>query len=176
MINRVADNGVPQDMIGNRRIMETLRQRLPREVGLRFFEAKLNQRFDHAMYGLKPEHRFDAQHPTVNDELPNRISCGTVCIKPDIEQFTETGIQFTDGSVEDDIDVIILATGYVFGFPFLEEGVINVDKNKVDLYKYVFPPQLSPATLAVVGCVQPWGAINPISEIQCRWATRVFKV
>lgn len=30
-------------------------------------------------------------------------------------------------------------------------------------------------TLAVIGLVQPLGAIMPIAEIQARWATRVFK-
>ena len=51
-----------------------------------------------------------------------------------------------------------------------------MNDNQVDLYKYTFPPDLSPGTLAVIGCIQPWGAINPISELQCRWACRVFKV
>ena len=67
-----------------------------------------------------------------------------VVVKPDIKRFTETGVEFVDGTVEENI-------GYVFGFPFLEEGVIKVEKNKVDLY--VFPPQLNPPTLAVIGCV-----------------------
>jgi dimethylaniline monooxygenase (N-oxide forming) len=31
------------------------------------------------------------------------------------------------------------------------------------------------STLAVMGLVQPWGAINPITELQARWAIRVFK-
>lgn len=31
------------------------------------------------------------------------------------------------------------------------------------------------STLAVIGLIQPWGAINPISELQARWAVRVFK-
>ena len=30
-------------------------------------------------------------------------------------------------------------------------------------------------TLAVMGLVQPWGAINPITELQARWAVKVFK-
>lgn len=30
-------------------------------------------------------------------------------------------------------------------------------------------------TLAVMGLIQPWGAINPITELQARWAIRVFK-
>jgi dimethylaniline monooxygenase (N-oxide forming) len=30
-------------------------------------------------------------------------------------------------------------------------------------------------TLAVMCLVQPWGAINPMTELQARWAVRVFK-
>ena len=47
--------------------------------------------------------------------------------------------------------------------------------NKATLYKYMFPPGLERPTLAVIGLVQPLGAIMPISEMQARWATRVFK-
>ena len=39
----------------------------------------------------------------------------------------------------------------------------------------MWPPQLQRGCLAIIGNVQPLGAINPISEMQCRWATRVFK-
>ena len=53
---------------------------------------------------------------------------------------------------------------------------IQVKDNAVNLYKYAFPPDLQQPTLAVIGCVQPWGAINPIAELQCRWACQVFKV
>jgi len=45
---------------------------------------------------------------------------------------------------------------------------------QVTLYKYVFPPQNKHPTLCVIGLIQPWGAIMPISELQCRWAARVF--
>ena len=97
-------------------------------------------------------------------------------MKPNIKCFTENGIQFDDGTQEDNIDAVILSTGYIFGFPFLEKSVIDVKSNRVCLYKYVFPPQLEKQTLAVIGCIQPFGAVNPISEMQCRLATRVFKV
>jgi len=91
----------------------------------------------------------------VNDDLPNRI--------------------LSDGTVEDDIDLVVFATGYTFSFPFLSSHVIPVSKNKVSLYKYVYPPALEHPTLAVIGLIQPLGAIMPISEMQARWATRVFK-
>ena len=53
--------------------------------------------------------------------------------------------------------------------------MLPVSGNKASLYKYVFPPDLERNTLAVIGLVQPLGAIMPISELQARWATRVFK-
>ena len=44
-------------------------------------------------------------------------------MKADIKQFTETGVEFTDGTKEENIDTVILATGYSFGFPFLDSEV-----------------------------------------------------
>lgn len=136
----------------------------------------LNSRFNHENYGLKPKHSPFQQHPMVNDDLPNRILCGSVIIKPDIKRFTAHGIEFDDGTTVDDIDLVVFATGYTFGFPFVDKEVLNVERNQVDLYKYVFPPRLEKPTLAVIGYIQPLGAINPLSELQCRWAARVFAV
>lgn len=50
-----------------------------------------------------------------------------------------------------------------------------MNENDADLYKYVYPTTLAKNTLAIIGCIQPLGAINPISEMQCRWAARVIK-
>lgn len=115
-----------------------------------------------------------SQHPTINDDLPNRIISGLVKVKGNVKEFTETAAIFEDGSREDDIDVVIFATGYSFAFPFLEDSV-KVVQNKVSLYKKVFPPNLEKPTLAIIGLIQPLGAIMPISELQGRWATQVFK-
>lgn len=142
----------------------------------RLAQKKLEQRFDHSMYGLKPKHGILAQHPMVNDELPNRLASGTLKLKPNIKHFTGNGVAFEDGTTENDIDVVMFATGYVFGFPFLDESVIKVVHNKVELYKYIFPPNLKRQTLCIIGCVQALGALMPVSEMQSRLATRVFKV
>ncbi|KAI6064137.1 Dimethylaniline monooxygenase [N-oxide-forming] 5 [Aix galericulata] len=116
---------------------------------------------------------FLSQHATINDDLPNRIISGRVRVKPNIQEFTETSAIFEDGTRED-IDAVVFATGYSFSFPFLEDYV-KVVENQVSLYKYVFPVDLEKPTLAFIGFIQPLGAIMPISELQCRWATRVFK-
>lgn len=174
-MNRVFDRGMPVDMSVNR-FVYGLMTALPTSVLNCVTEAIVNKRFDHAAYGLKPDHRFNAQHPTVNDDLPNRIACGSVKVKSNIKRLTKTGVEFDDGTYEDNIDAVVYATGYVFGFPFIDEEIIKVVKNRVRLFKYVFPPDLKPATLAVIGCFQPLGAVMPGSEMQCRWASGVFKV
>lgn len=157
------------------RVVKCLRVILPFNLLCGLGESMLNKRFDHTLYNLKPKHRLFSQHPTVNDELPNRILSGTVQVKPNVRRFHGSSVEFDDGSVAEDVDLVVFATGYSFSFPFLASHVVSVSENKASLYKYVFPPELDRPTLAVIGLVQPLGAIMPIAEMQARWATRVFK-
>ena len=96
-------------------------------------------------------------------------------MKPNISHFTQNTVHFVDGTMET-IDAVFMCTGYKFGFPFLQEDIVRVDENKVSLYKYMFPPHLEKQTLAVIGCFQSAGSLLPVAEIQCRLATKVFKV
>ncbi|XP_058165559.1 flavin-containing monooxygenase 5 isoform X1 [Dasypus novemcinctus] len=174
IINRVGDYGYPADILFSSRLKYFLSKIIGQSLSNSYLEKRMNQRFDHEMFGLKPKHRALSQHPTVNDDLPNRIISGLVKVKRNVKEFTETAAIFEDGSREDDIDAVIFATGYSFAFPFLDDTV-KVVKNKTSLYKNVFPPNLEKPTLAIIGLVQPLGAIMPISEIQGRWVTQVFK-
>ncbi|XP_037626548.1 flavin-containing monooxygenase 5-like [Sebastes umbrosus] len=174
IVNRVSDNGLPSDMLYNRMSIK-VRRILPFELLCSMKERKVNRRFDHSLYNLKPKHRLFSQHPTANDELPNRILSGTVQVKPNIRRFQGSSVEFADGTVVEDVDLVVFATGYRFSFPFLASNVVPVSENKASLYKYVFPPELDRPTLVIIGLVQPLGAIMPISEMQARWATRVFK-
>lgn len=175
VLNRISEHGMPVDMLRSKRVMMKLRDILPKGLVENLVQKELNSRFDHAAYSLKPKHAVFAQHPMVNDEMPNRLASGTLNVRPDIKTFTENGVIFDDGTKEENIDIVVLATGYIFGFPFLDKSVIEVKQNHVDLFKYMFLPQLEKQTLCVVGFIQPIGAIMPISELQCRLATRVFQ-
>ncbi|XP_035683487.1 flavin-containing monooxygenase 5-like isoform X1 [Branchiostoma floridae] len=172
VLNRISPSGVPADIVAFRRVLQNC---VPSSVKEAVARRQLNQRFDHALYGLQPEHNVLGQHPMINDDLPSRIATGSLVIKPNIKRFTKTGVVFDNDMVEYDIDIVVFATGYRFDFPFIDESVMKVENNQVTLYKYVFPPKLDPPTLSIIGLVQPLGAIMPISEMQCRWATRVFK-
>ncbi|PIC42624.1 hypothetical protein B9Z55_009640 [Caenorhabditis nigoni] len=140
-------------------------------------ERLLNLRFDHERYGLKPKHHPLNAHITINDELPNRIACGTVRVKPGIKSFGEgNSIEFEDGSVVERVDEVLLATGFSFHFNLIEGGkLVTVNENKTDAYKYMFPLATSDHnSLAVIGLIQPIGSIMPISEMQARVYLETF--
>lgn len=56
-----------------------------------------------------------------------------------------------------------------------EEAVVKVENKHASLYKYVFPTHLQRPTLAILGLIKPFGAIMPVTEMQARWVTCVFK-
>ncbi|XP_009271603.1 PREDICTED: dimethylaniline monooxygenase [N-oxide-forming] 5 [Aptenodytes forsteri] len=173
VLHRVGDGGYPFDFSYISRFRQLLHSLLPQNASSFLLERKLNARFNHALYGLQPQHRIFHQHPTVNDDLPNCIISGRVLVKPNIQEFTETSAIFSDGTRED-IDAVVFATGYSFSFPFLE-GCVKVVENQISLYKFMFPIDLEKPALAFIGLIQPLGPIMPISELQSRWATRIFK-
>ncbi|KAK3087814.1 hypothetical protein FSP39_010988 [Pinctada imbricata] len=164
---RVGDNGYPFDLGMSRRFERTISRKLPFWVSCKKLEWKLNSRVDHRLYSLSPVHPPLSQIPTINEELPYRILTGFIRIKTDIERLTENCAVFEDGSSEK-IDCVIFATGYTIGFPFLDKSIIDVKENQVNLYKWMFPPGLEWPTLCMIGCVQPVGALMPVSENQCR--------
>ncbi|BFZ23685.1 hypothetical protein BsWGS_26724 [Bradybaena similaris] len=175
IINRLVKNGMPWDYEFHNRFQTALRKWIPRSYRNKLWKESLNERFDHKLYGIMPEHEPDAQHPTANDELPNRIACGMIQVKPNVRSFTEKGVVFEDGSFEDNIDLVVWATGYKFGYTFIDKSILEVKNNKVAMFKNMFLPDLPKQTIAFLGLVQPLGAIFPISEIQARLAAEVFK-
>ncbi|KAJ6653875.1 hypothetical protein lerEdw1_008623 [Lerista edwardsae] len=175
IMSRVWDKGYPWDMVIITRFEAFLRSILPTAITNWLYVKQMNKWFRHEDYGLIPLNRSLMKEPVFNDDLPSRILCGTVQVKPLVKEFTEASAIFEDGTVEENVDVVIFATGYSVAFPFLEESIIKVEENRVPLYKHVFPPHLEKPTLAIIGLIQPLGPIMPTAELQARWATRVFK-
>ncbi|KAJ8312625.1 hypothetical protein KUTeg_009998, partial [Tegillarca granosa] len=170
VISRKGFWGLPADAMANSRFVFSL----PKSFLGWGVEKMSNLIFDHEGFGLKPKHGAFQAHPTINDELPFRIMVGAVRVKPNIYEFTENKVRFEDGSCEE-IDVVVFATGYNYKLSFLDKSVTCIDKNNTCLYEYMFPPELEHPTLGIVGLVQAIGAVMPISEMQCRWYTRLIK-
>ncbi|XP_040068654.1 flavin-containing monooxygenase 5-like [Ixodes scapularis] len=172
---RMGPHGKPIDFALSTRARILKGRLLPLSVSLDTHEAMLNRNFNHEAYGLRPKHRINAQHLTTNDALPSLIVSGLIRIKKTIVEFTEDGVLFEGDEEVTKLDDVILATGYKFKFPMLSEDVMPaVVDNEVQLYKYVFPPGLKHPTLAVIGLVQPLGAVFPIAEMQARWMAQLL--
>ncbi|XP_067133537.1 flavin-containing monooxygenase 5-like [Centruroides vittatus] len=174
IIHRVGSNGLPFDALYLCRFWNLLYHIVPFKINNSVIERMINNRFDHELYQLKPKHRILSQHPMVNDALPNRILSGTVVVKGPIKRFVRNGVIFEGEDFVTELDEVVLATGYVIKFPFLSEDIVSVKDNKVELYKYVIPPQLKHRTLGVIGLIQIVGGLFPISEIQARWFVQVL--
>lgn len=174
VVSRVAPGGLPFDVSAVSRMGDLFATLFPSWFNKTLMK-KLNEPFDHSLYGLKPKHKFFAQIPLVNDEIPARIISGRVRIKPNIKEFSGSSVIFDDGSIIDQVDVVIFATGYNYSFPFLPPQLQNKSGYRLRLFKHIFPPTLARPTLAVVGFIHSFGAINPMAEMQGRWAARVIK-
>ncbi|KRY09545.1 Dimethylaniline monooxygenase [N-oxide-forming] 5 [Trichinella patagoniensis] len=166
--------GYPYDVLLLTRFSNLICRWFP-NIASRYLEFSLNARFDHVMYSLKPKHNVFQAHPTFSDDLHSRLSSQMVVIKPDVYEFGRNSVKFTDASEESDIDIVVLCTGYQISFPYMEENILSINNNETALFKYMYCPQLNhPETLAVIGLVQPWGSILPISEMQCRLACHLL--
>lgn len=170
VISRLADGGVPMDVTFLTRFLGLI----PMKFGRYVLRQKLESKFNSVNFGLGVDNMPDKRFPIINDELPNRIFTGSIQVKADIAKVQGNTVHFADGSMVEDIDVIILATGFKFSFPFLSDGLLCPKERYIPLYKYVFPPTVNPGTLAIIGALRVNGPVPPLTEIQSRWAVSIF--
>ena len=130
---------------------------------------------------ISPELAFDdwTSSPltvVTTDDFLELVRDGQVRVKRSQSfAFDTHGVVYADGSRED-IDVVVMATGYVSRLPFFGTDILNVlefdafdQLQPVLLHKQVFHPRLP--GLAFVGFYR--GPYFPIMELQGRWAARV---
>ncbi|MFQ5639990.1 MAG: hypothetical protein ACE5IR_18575 [bacterium] len=86
---------------------------------------------------------------------------GDIIPKPDVAELRGGRVGFKDNS-EEQIDVIIYATGYFIAFPFLDKKYLNWQNGGPKLFLNVFHPQYD--NLFVAGLIQPdsgqWGLVD----------------
>lgn len=72
-------------------------------------------------FGLpKPAHRLYDRTPIVNSLVLQHLGQGDVAVRKPIQEFAGKHVVFTDGQ-SDEVDLVLLATGYRITFPFLED-------------------------------------------------------
>ena len=110
-VPRAWDSGLPLDLAVLTRFNNYVFRLLPKRAFSSCMQKAANARFDHALYGLQPNHDFTFSSVVINDDLPSRILSGRVQLRPGIARLTSSGVQFTDGTYVDDIAAVICATG-----------------------------------------------------------------
>ena len=79
-------------------------------------------------------------------------------------------VTFSDGTTQE-FDVIIMSTGYKVKFPFLPKRYADIAIR--ERHKFVF--DVEDPSIAFVGLIRPIvGSLVGISELQVRWAAKVF--
>ncbi|XP_035221541.1 flavin-containing monooxygenase 5-like [Stegodyphus dumicola] len=176
VIHRLGPGGYPIDYKLFRRYLVTWLDKMPIQICNWYFEKfYIEPRFNHKLYNVPPKYHVLSKDPVVSDHICSKLLSGSVVQKKRIERLTENGVIFEGSNEETEIDSIIMATGYTWNFPFLEDGIVKQEKNgRINLYKVMYPPQLKHPTLAIIGFLLPYGALFPLAEIQCRWAAHIF--
>jgi hypothetical protein len=102
-----------------------------------------------------PDHDLLQSHPIMNTQVLHYLQHGDLVAKPDVVRLTATGAVFADGS-EEQLDLVLLATGYQYLLPFLDDSLITWRSGHPQLYLNVFSRELD--SLYVLGFVEFAGA------------------
>ncbi len=84
---------------------------------------------DLTRYGLpKPDHPILQSHPIMNTQILHYLGHGDLQCRPDVASLDGRRVRFVDGR-DEEIDLIVWATGYRRRFPFLDgdDGAIKRD-------------------------------------------------
>lgn len=168
---RLGPYGLPFDSCYLRRWSDFIYRTFPYSITSKNFTNIIERlKFNHSLYSLRPSYSVWAQNPVLSDVLPSKIMSGDVIVKKNIKVFTERGVIFEDETKVTEADTVIMATGYQWKFPFLDESVLTKDGDCLNIYKCMYPAQLPHPTLAILGFILPLGPGFPLGEAQCRWA------
>ncbi len=93
---------------------------------------------DLSRFGLpKPDHKLFESHPLLNSQLLHHLQHGDVTVKGDVVAFEGDSVRFADGSTEQ-VDLVLLATGYDWTVPYVPEGYFRWRDGRPDLYLTAF--------------------------------------
>lgn len=106
-----------------------------------------------AQFGLaSPEHPPLASHPIMNSEVLHHLGHGRIDPRPAVDRFDGPVVRFADGS-DDEVDEVILATGYRAALPYLAEGMLRFEGgHRPELYLTMFSREHS--GLYAVGMIE----------------------
>ncbi len=118
----------------------------------------------------RPDHSILESHPVMNTQILHALQHGDLAVRADIADLRGREVSFADGKV-DEVDLIVLATGYVRGVPFLSPGLLK-DDDVSELFLNVFHRR--EANLFVLGHFTADGGAYPLLDRQAELVARVL--
>lgn len=109
--------------------------------------------------------------PTLSVDFVPALKAGRIDVRSGIKRFDGSTVHFEDGS-EAEADVILYATGYELGFPYLSREVLGCDAPDLALYQRIAHPEQE--GLFFVGCCRVMCSLWPLAEQQSRWIARAL--
>lgn len=117
-------------------------------------------------YGLpRPDHNLMESHPIMNSRLLHYLGHGDIQAKKNVAEFRGKTVVFEDGS-EEELDLIVAATGYRRSFPFLKAELLGngTEEKEIEPYLQIFSRQFS--NLFFVGGIEVSSAIFGLLSLQ----------
>ena len=89
-----------------------------------------------------PDHKIYESHPVVNSLILQHVGHGDIGVRGDIDRFDGRTVHFVDGT-SGEYDLIMLATGYLLHYPFIERRYLDWADGAAapDLYLNIFPAE-----------------------------------
>jgi hypothetical protein len=112
---------------------------MPRWLEQRIFGVLLRLlNGDVSRFGLpRPDHRIFETHPILNTQVLHFLAHGDLEAMPDVERFAGRTVHFKDWRTEE-IDLVLCATGYDWGIPYVPEDQFRWKGHRPDLYLAMF--------------------------------------
>jgi len=123
--------------------------------------------------GVPPaDHRLFESHPILNSQLHHHVGHGRLELRPDVKELAGNWVRFVDGS-EEQVDLIIYATGYRVSFPFIDAAQLNWHDGAPRLFLNVFHPERD--DLFCIGLIQPDSGQFGLVDYQARLVASYLK-
>jgi hypothetical protein len=121
----------------------------------------------HHRYGLPPpDHKLFEAHPTSCTVYLDHVVHGRIITKPGIEKLEGKRVFFSD-ETEEEIDLLIWATGFRPSFPFMDPSYILDEEGRSKLFIHTFDRAFD--DLFVVGLFEPAeGGVWQLADYQAR--------
>jgi cation diffusion facilitator CzcD-associated flavoprotein CzcO len=120
----------------------------------------------------RPDHKLLESHPIINSQLHHHVGHGRLKLRSDIQRLEGNRVLFVDGR-EDEVDLIIYATGFRVSFPFIDHELLNWRDDAPDLYLNVFHPERD--DLFCIGLIQPDSGQFGLVEQQAKLVARYLR-